>query len=120
LKLAQKVKKKFTALTQGSPIAYIDSVYIAFERHIEQGHDDLEILKTAMTTVADCQDTLLSCAAAVLQDSGVGQDWNSVNDIYQPVKFVISVLQEMMCEAMLDSNDLLAAYRTFSLSFQRK
>jgi hypothetical protein len=118
--LAQKVNNEFTALTQGSPIAYIDSVYLSFERHIEHGHEDIEILKTALNTVAGFQDTLENCADTVLQVSGVGQDWNLVNDIYKPVKYVIRVLQEMMCEAMLDPNELLAAYRTCSLSFQTK
>ena len=118
--LAQKVKNEFTALTQGLPLTYIDSVYLSYEKHVEQGYNNIEILKTALTTVAEFRDTLESCAATVLQVSGVGQDWHLVHDIYQSVKYVISVLQEMMCDAMLDPNELLAAYRACSLSFQTK
>ena len=46
-------------------------------------------------------------------------EWNLLVEIAKPIRFVIRALEEMICEALISENELLAAYRTSSLMFQQ-
>jgi hypothetical protein len=119
VRLAEEVDQQFKALTPRGTSAYINRVYDKYEKHINRGHDGRRTLERAMSTMDDFRNTLVACGDKALQEHGVGVVWNQVDAIAQPIRWVIGALGEMLCEAMLSPNELVAAYRTSSLSFQR-
>ena len=54
-----------------------------------------------------------------MQELGIGEEWNRLVELVKPIAFVIRALEEMICEALIHENELLAAYCTSSLQFQQ-
>jgi hypothetical protein len=118
MKLAARVEKRFNHLIGGNPHKYIHDVYNTYESRVLQGENNMEILEGPIPALSRFQTVVDQCAADVLQEHGVGREWDEVNDIRKSIHFVIAALEEMTCEALVDPNELLAAYRTCNFSFQ--
>jgi hypothetical protein len=119
LQLAQTIRHSFETLTNGNPKHYLDIIYTAYEKRAQQGVNDVDILERPWEAISRFRDRLDSCAGAILQEVGIRGEWNRLVEIAKPIRFVIRALEEMICEALVDENELLAAYRTSSLEFQK-
>ena len=55
----------------------------------------------------------------VLQEAGIGDEWNRIEGTQRQVYRVVSYLEEMLCEVMLDPKELVEAHRSYNLSYQK-
>jgi hypothetical protein len=114
--LAQTIRLSFDTLTNGNPKHYLDTLYTAYEKRAQHGENDIEILERPWGVITRLRDRLDNCGA-ILRELGTGEDW--LVELAKPIIFVIWALDEMICEGLINENELLAAYRTSSLEFQK-
>jgi hypothetical protein len=117
--LAQAIRQSFDTLPNGNPKHYLDTLYSAYETRAEQGENNVDILEHPLEAIARFRDRLDGCAGTILQEVGIGGEWNRLVEIRKPILFMIRALEEMICEVLISENELLAAYCTSSLEFQR-
>jgi hypothetical protein len=63
--------------------------YHMYESWVLQGENDMEVLEGAIHVISRFLTVVDQCAADVLQEHGIGSEWDEVNDI----------MEEMTCEA---------------------
>jgi hypothetical protein len=56
----------------------------------------------------------------VLQETGTGKESNEVDDIQKRIQNIISHLEEILCEAMVDPIALIEAHHSHSLAYQKQ
>jgi hypothetical protein len=117
---ARRVYHKLDKITGGKPTTYIEDVYLACEAYFNNGETGTKILDEEIIKMQKLQDGIRRYAQKVLQEAGAGKEWNEVNDIQTQVNVIISYLEEMLCEAMVDPKALIEAHCTHSLSYQRQ
>jgi hypothetical protein len=98
---------------------YINALYTVYEERAEHGDNDINTLEQPLERMGRFRDKLDRYANAIIQELGMGVEWRTLVEIAKPIRFVIWALEEMICEAMISENELLAAYRTSSLTFQQ-
>jgi hypothetical protein len=77
-----------------------------------------EALDLAIARLGKIQQDLERCSAAVLQEAGVGVELSTIDVEIKRVRCIQQHLEAMLCEAMLDPNELVATHKTNQLSYQ--
>ena len=120
----QKVSAQFKkALSGKTPPEYLSHVFLGFEARYTSRHDN------ATTEAKDyiMQEELifskiLKCLenyhGMVLNIAGVGEDWRQVEEVKLEVRRVIRWLDNLLCDAMVDPQDLVVRYHARELDFQ--
>lgn len=99
---------------------YLESVYRRFASQLVAGwRKPQEVLEQAIARLTKIQQELEQCSAAVLQEAGVGVELIAIDGEVKWVRRVQQHLEEMLCEAMIDPNELIAAHNTNQLTYQR-
>jgi hypothetical protein len=107
-------------LTKGEPITYIEKIYSAYETQFNNGVTNKKIFDKAIAKMGKLQCLVKRWGDEVLQEAGVADEWNEVEDIRRRVCTVISYLEEMLCEVMVDPKGLIVAHHSHCLSYQTK
>jgi hypothetical protein len=74
--LAPTIRQSFDTLTDGNPKHYLHLIYTAYERRAEQGENNVDILEHALEVISRFCDRLDRCAGVILQELGIGREWN--------------------------------------------
>jgi hypothetical protein len=119
LSRAHRIDRKMNALTECEP-AYIEKVYSTYEARFNSGKAGRKILENEIKKMGKLQRSIKRCGERVLQETGMGKEWNEVDDIQKRVQIIISYLEDMLCEAMVDPKGLIEAHRSYSLAYQTK
>jgi hypothetical protein len=93
--LAETVRKSFNTLTNENPMEYLDIIYTAYEKRAEQGDDDIEVLERPWEIICHLRERLAGYLGDILQEVGIGEVWNSVNDLAKPIVFVVELLVDL-------------------------
>lgn len=101
-------------------MTYIENIYSAYEAYFNGGGNGTKIFDDEIIKVSKLQRSVSRWGEKVLQEAGVGEEWNEVESIRTQVQVVISHLEDMLCEAMTDPKGLIDAHCSHSLRYQRQ
>jgi len=103
------------------PAVYIERVYSVYEAHFNGDKPfGTKILDDELAKLYPLQNAIDKWVAKVLQEAGIGQELNEVENIRRQVSEVVSYLEELLCEAMLDPKGLIDAHHSRTLRYQRQ
>jgi hypothetical protein len=54
-----------------------------------------------------------------LQETGLGKEWNEVENIKRQIQVIISHLEEILCKVMVEKG-LIEAHQSHSLTYQQQ
>jgi hypothetical protein len=114
LERAEQCAIKLDKLTNMSPTEFLDAIVMEFFKT-----ENKDIVHDAVIKTSRIQKSLHLYEAEVLQLAGVGAQLNRVKSISAHVSDVIKPLEEILCLAMVDTNELLIAYHRKSLLYQK-
>lgn len=98
---------------------YFEKLYSQYNTiHTRAERNPQTILDDAITKLDKIQYAIRKCSAAILQEAGAGAEFKAVEETVQYVRRVREHVEAMLCEAMLDPNELTVAYTERRLSFQ--
>jgi hypothetical protein len=116
LQETQSAEQAFQALIQGSQTTYIENVFITYTRHLHTDDNPLSVIEGAITQMDRIRERLDLCVNGILQEDGVGEGLASAERISREVRTVVRHLEEILCEAMVDT--LLVAHASHRLACQ--
>jgi len=120
LRRAHRNDRKLNKLTKGKPAAYIEKVYSTYEARFNSGKTGRKVIENEIRKMAKLRRSIKRWGEKVLQVTGTGKEWNDVEDIQRRVQVIISHLEEMLCEEMVDPKGLIEAHHSHSLAYQKQ
>jgi hypothetical protein len=82
------------------------------------GAEPLEILESAVSRLSEVQRSLERSSAVVLQEVGAGNELARIDGEMARARRITQQVEAMLCEAMVDPNDLITAYSRKQLNYQ--
>ena len=111
--------EEFDRLVGANEWTFYESLYVQFTSKLATCQKPQDVLEQAITKLNKMQHVLELSSAVVLQDTGVGKELEVVHRKLRRVCSVKREVEAMLCEAMIDPQDLVAAYQRKQLSYQR-
>ncbi|KAG6839860.1 hypothetical protein C0991_011014 [Blastosporella zonata] len=112
--LIDNIEIQLDHITTPSMELYIERV---FRKYASGGREvditeEVDVLSRLEKDITDCQDHILQLA-------GVGVEWNMSEKVAIRVHTVIRWLEDMLCHAMVNSQDLIDAHKAKELMYQQ-
>jgi hypothetical protein len=101
-------------------MAYIEKVYSTYEAQFNKGKTSRKIIEIEIEKMGKLQHSVKRWGEKVLQAAGTGDEWNEVENIRRRVHEVVTYLEEMLCEALLDPKALIEAHHSHNLGYQKQ
>ena len=99
-------------------MTYLDSLCERFTSQLAAKQQPHEVLEEALAKLDDIEHALQRSDAVVLQEAGIGPEFSTVHSELTRVCRLRQHVEEMLCEAMLNPDDLTTAHRKKQLSYQ--
>jgi hypothetical protein len=104
--LAETVRKSFDTLTNENLMEYLDVIYTAYEKRAEQGDNNCEVLEQPWEIICRLWEWLAEYLGDILQVLGIGEVWNSMNDLAKPIVFMVELRVELYEEGEREGEDV--------------
>jgi len=110
---ADQVAINFNKLTNNSAFDFVEGIF-----NIYQTTQDKDVIRDAIVDTSRLQKSIHRYEAEILQLAGVGTEWKQAASISKHVCDVVKWLEEILCLAMVDVEELSTAYKHQSLMYQ--
>lgn len=110
---SQRVAVKLSQLTNGSPASYVNDVYKRFIT----SHDK-DIIHEQVVRASRLTTSIHRYHDQVLQLAGAGTELEAVAVVERNVGTVTRWLEELLCTAMVDYNEVIDTYKAKRFGFQ--
>jgi hypothetical protein len=117
---AHRIDRKLNKLTECKPAAYIEKVFSTYEARFNSGKTGRKVIENEIGKMGKLRSSIKRWGEKVLQETGTGKEWNEVDDIQKRIQNIISHLEEILCEAMVDPIALIEAHHSHSLAYQKQ
>jgi hypothetical protein len=104
---------KFEKLIGDSTFNHVKGVFNDFKRT-----GDKDIIQDAITAASRLEKHIRLCEAQILQLAGVGTEYEQVASVARCISDLIKWLEEILCTAMVDTEELFMAHKKQSLMYQ--
>ena len=101
-----------------SNVKYLDGLCEQFASQLRANQHPHKVLDKAITKLGKIELTLKCCDAVVLQEAGIGPEYTVIHTELTRVCHLRQHIEALLCEAMLNSNDLVAAHSNRELGYQ--
>jgi hypothetical protein len=101
-----------------SNVKYLDSLCEQFASQLTANWHPHKVLDKAITKLGKIELMLKHCDAIVLQEASIGPEYTVIHTELTQVCHLWQHIEALLCEAMLNSNDLVAAHSNRELSYQ--
>ena len=100
------LRAQLQALLDGTSDKFINGVCSSYLASAEDGHRDLAIIERPILALAALTSDAHKLQDQVLQSRGVGRDWEKHERFWMCLLELNAGLEEMLCMAMVDADDL--------------
>jgi hypothetical protein len=101
-----------------SNMKYLNGLCKQFASQLTANRHPHKVLDKVITKLGKIELTLKCCNAIVLQEAGIGPEYTVIHTELTQVCHLWQHIEALLCEAMLNSNDLVAAHSNRELSYQ--
>jgi hypothetical protein len=107
------VGAKFHKLTNDAPFHYVEALIDDFKTT-----QNKDIFRDAIIEASRLQKSSHMCEAQILELVGVSPELSQAKSNSKDVSHLIGWLEEILCLAMVDADELLKAHKSCSLMYQ--